>query len=187
MTKLKDLKIYIVSIDDEAVESLTEEFDGIKNVHIINEDIRDFYERKLDEIECLVSPANAYGYMTGGYDAALSDILGWDFQNKVQDYIKRHYFGEQPVGSSFIIDADIPGLRLIHTPTMQYPSPIEDDMVVYQCMRTTLMCAMRHDVGCIVLPVFGGAIGGVDGGTAARRMYEGYMQIKNRTGAKYSF
>lgn len=187
MNKLKDLKIYIVSTDSYAVDSLKEEFEGIKNVFIFNEDIRDFYDRKADEIDCLVSPANAYGIMDGGYDAALSDILGWEFQNKVQDYIKRHYFGEQPVATSFIIDTEIPGLKLIHTPTMQYPSPIEDDMVIYQCMRTTLMCALKHDVSCIVLPVFGGAVGDVDGDTCARRMLEGYLQIKNKIGPRYNF
>lgn len=187
MIKLKDLKIYIVSTDIEAVEALEEEFEGIKNVSIHHNDIRNFYEKKADQIDCLVSPANAFGYMTGGYDAALSDILGWEFQYKVQDYIKRHYYGEQPVGSSFIIDTDIPGLRLIHTPTMQYPQEIEDDMVIYQCMRTTLMCALRHDASCIVIPVFGAAIGGVSPDIAARRMLEGYLQIKNKSGAKYEF
>lgn len=121
MTKLKDLKIYIVTTDDEAIEALNEEFEGIKNVKIVQEDIIDFYDNKSNEIDCLVSPANSYGYMTGGYDAALSEILGWEFQFKVQEYIKRHYFGEQPVASSFIINTDIPGLKLIHTPTMQYP------------------------------------------------------------------
>jgi len=187
MIKLKDLKIYIVSTDYEAVSALKEEFTGIKNVHIYNMDIREFYEKKSNEIDCLVSPANSYGLMTGGYDAALSDILGWEFQGKVQDFIKKHYFGEQPVGSSFIINTDIYGLKLIHTPTMQYPSLIEDDFIVYQCMRTTLMCAMKHDVNCIVLPVFGGACGGVPGEIAAKRMYEGYIQIKNKTGSKYYF
>lgn len=187
MVRLKDLKIYIVSTDMDATDSLKEEFEGIKNVFVFNEDIRDFYDRKSYEIDCLVSPANSYGHMTGGYDAALSDILGWEFQYKVQDVIRRRYFGEQPVASSFIIDTDISGLRLIHTPTMQYPSPIEDDMIIYQCMRTTLICALKHDVSCIVIPVFGGAVGGVRGDVAARRMLEGYLQIKNRSGAKYEF
>ncbi len=187
MTKLKDLTIYIVTIDNEAYYALKEEFEGIKNVKIYNEDIRDFYERKQDEIDCLVSPANSYGVMTGGYDAALSDILGWEFQYKVQEIIKKRYFGEQPVASSFIMDTDISGLKFIHTPTMQYPSTIEDDMVVYQCMRTTLICALKHDITSIVIPVFGAAIGGVEAGRAARLMLEGYLQIKNRTGAKFNF
>ncbi len=187
MKELKDLKIYIVSIDDEAVEALKEEFEDESNVSIYNADIRDFYEEKSDEIDCLVSPANAFGIMTGGYDAALSDILGWGFQFKVQDFIKRHYYGEQPVASSFIMNTDLPGLKFIHTPTMQYPSPIEDEMIVYYCMRTTLICALRHDVNCIVIPVFGGAVGGIDGPTASRLMYEGYNQIKTKKGSKYMF
>ena len=187
MIKLKDLKIYIVSVDMDVTEALNESFSDIKNVFIYNEDIRDFYDKKSDEIDCLVSPANSYGYMTGGYDAALSDILGWEFQYKVQGYIKRHYFGEQPVASSFIIDTDIPGLRLIHTPTMRYPDTIEDDMIIYQCMRTTLMCALRHDVTCIVIPAFGASIGGVDPYVVADRMLDGYLQIKSKAGAKYEF
>jgi len=187
MNRLKDLKIYIVSMDSDVINALKEEFEGIKNVSICNSDIRKFYQRKSNEIDCLVSPANSYGYMTGGYDAALSDILGWDFQYKVQNYIKHHFYGEQPVATSFIINTDIPGLKLIHTPTMRYPSLIEDDMIIYQCMRTTLICALKHDVSCIVIPVFGAATGGVDPYDAARRMYEGYLQIKNKTGAKYEF
>ena len=171
----------------DATEALKEEFKGVKNVHVYNDDIRNFYERKSNEIDCLVSPANSYGFMTGGYDAALSDILGWEFQYKVQNYIKHHFFGEQPVATSFIIDTNYPGLKLIHTPTMQHPQLIEDDMVVYQCMRTTLMCALRHDVSCIVIPVFGVATGGVPAHVAAKRMFDGYLQIKNKLGAKYEF
>lgn len=46
---------------------------------------------------------------------------------------------------------------------------------------------MKHDVSCIVIPVFGASIGGVSLDVAARRMLEGYLQIKNRSGAKYDF
>lgn len=187
MIKLSQLKIYIVTIDEEVYEAFKDAFGDVKNVHIVNEDIRTFYDKKADEIDCLVSPGNAYGYMTGGYDAALLDILDYDFQFKVQEYIEKHYYGEQPVASSFIIDTDIAGLRLIHTPTMQYPSPIDDNFVVYQCMRTTLMCALKHDVNCIAIPAFGTSIGKVDGDNAANLMLEAYVQILHKMGAKYVF
>jgi len=186
MTKLKDLKIYIIDRNLRKVLELEEAFMGIDNIFPCYADITEFYPQHKDEIDCLVSPANAFGYMTGGYDAALSDILGWDSQYKVRKYIKDHYYGEQPVGSSFIIDTDIEGLKLIHTPTMQYPSIIKDYMVVYQCMRTTLMCALENDVKCIVIPVFGGACGGVPGDVAAKKMKEAYLQIKNRKGPDYN-
>ena len=40
MTKLKDMNIYIVTTDFEAVSALKEEFEDIKNVQIYNMDIR---------------------------------------------------------------------------------------------------------------------------------------------------
>jgi len=53
MTKLKDLKIYQVSLDVEATNTLEDEFEGIANVFIYNADIRYFYEEHSDEIDCL--------------------------------------------------------------------------------------------------------------------------------------
>ncbi len=187
MTKIEDLKIFIVTIDKYAIDRLREEFKDVENVSIYYGDIRNFYAVHSSDIDCLVSPANSFGYMTGSYDAALSDILGWNFQYKVRDYIKNNYYNEQPIGSSFIIDTDKPGIRLIHTPTMQYPSIIKDEMVVYTATRSTLICALQNDVKCIVLPVFGGAVGGVPSFLAASMMKKAYLQIKNRQGAEYDF
>ncbi len=186
MKDIDELKIYIVVRDAYSYQVFTEVFSDCENVSAFQKDIRRFCDEH-DEIECLVSPANAFGFMTGGYDAALSDILGWDFQKKVQKYIKDHFYGEQVVGTSFYIETDNLGVSLIHTPTMKYPSEIKDDMIVYYCMRSTLMCALENDVNTIVIPVFGGGCGGVEPDDAAKRMREGYMQIKNRTGANYNF
>lgn len=60
-------------------------------------------------------------------------------------------------------------------------------MIIYQCMRTTLMCALKYDVSCIVIPVFGSLTGGVDSYVAAKRMYDAYLQIKDKLGAEYEF
>ncbi len=145
------------------------------------------YGENQKEIDCLVSPANAFGRMTGGYDAVLSTILGWDFQKKVQKYIKDEFFGEQPVGTSFIIKTDLPNLSLIHTPTMRYPSIIKDDYMVYYCMRSTLLCALKNDIKTIVIPVFGGACGQVHPITAGERMRQAYDQILYKKGYEYEF
>ena len=187
MKDLKDLEIYIVDIDGYTCRKVKEQFCDIPNVKVIHKDIKRFYRENKDKIDCLVSPANAFGMMTGGFDAALSEILGWDFQYKVQDYIKEHFYGEQGVGTSFIIQTNIPKLSLIHTPTMQYPSKILDDMIVYYCMRSTLICALKNDIKSIVIPVFGGACGSVEPEIASNRLKEAYMQILNKIGAKYRF
>ena len=186
MKEIKDMNIYIVDRDVYSCQVFTDAFADYDNVSIHHADIRRFYEEH-SEIDCLVSPANAFGMMTGGFDAALSDILGWDFQKMVQKYIQERFYGEQGVGTSFYIETDNPGVGLIHTPTMQYPSIIKDDMIVYYCMRSTLICALEHDVNTIVIPVFGGACGCVEPEDAAKRMKEAYEQILTRAGAKYMF
>ena len=186
MKSITEMKMYIVSNDSCGCKAMKREFADVANVEVYHTDIRRFFSEH-SEIDCLVSPANAFGVMTGGYDAALSNILGWDFQKKVQEYIKQHFYGEQPVGTSFIIDTDIEGVRLIHTPSMQYPSIIKDDLVVYHCMRSTLMCALENDVKVLVLPIFGAACGGVDSAVAAKYMKDAYDQICLRRWAQYDF
>ncbi len=180
MVELKDMKIYIVEANSRFATIFRRAFSDVPQVHVRNETLGDFFAAHKDEVDCLVSPANAFGHMTGGYDAALSDILGWDFQARVQDYIKKHFYGEQVVGTSFYVETDFPRLGLIHTPTMRYPSIIRDDEVIYHCMRSTLMCALEHDVTCIVIPFFGGGCGMAIPEVAARRMKDAYMQIRHR-------
>lgn len=89
------------------------------------------------------------------------------------------------MASSFIIETDLPHLSLIHTPTMRYPSRIKDDMIVYYCMRSTLICALKNDIKCIVIPVFGGSCGGISGEVAGKRMREAYDQILGKVGPNY--
>jgi len=182
MKELKDLKIYIVEYQPEIARVFEKNFNDVPNVSVVCSGLEEFYDEHQNEIDCLVSPANAYGIMTGGFDAAISDILGWGFQGKVQQYIKDNFYGEQPVASSFLIKTDIPELSLIHTPTMRYPSVIKDDLIVYYSMRSTLICALENNVSCIVIPVFGGLCGGVPAEVAAIRMKEAYNQILNKKG-----
>lgn len=179
VTNIKDLQIYIVDIDPMMCQAMQNKFRNVSTVQVVQSDIKAFFEKNRNAIDCLVSPANAYGYMSGGYDARLSDILGWDFQEKVQNYIKDNCFGEQGVGTSFIIKTNLSNLYLIHTPTMQRPNIIKDDMIVYYCMRSTLMCAMQNNIKSIVIPVFGGSCGGLTPEIASTRMFDAYRQIAN--------
>ena len=128
------------------------------------------------DIECIVSPANSYGIMNGGYDAAISNYLGWDFQIIVQQYIKDKYYGEQPVGTSFIVDAPN-NEKLIHTPTMLLPERIIDNRVVYHSMRSTLICALQNNVKSILIPLFGAGTGRVPIDVVCKHMFTAYTQI----------
>ena len=131
------------------------------------------------KVDCVVSPANSYGLMDGGFDLAISEYFGWELQKHVQEYILKNFRGEQPIATSFIIDTGKDGIRLIHTPTMRIPFSVKDPMIVYQCMRTTLLTALENNIETIVIPAFCGEWGNVSPKVIGRLMYEAYKQVMN--------
>lgn len=170
-------KIYLLERDPRKCKFLELYFDSAPEVEIVCDNFQHFM--KTRQVQCAVSPANAFGLMDGGYDLAITEWFGDQLQKRVQQYIIDHFYGEQPVGTSFLIDAGREGQSLIHTPTMRTPQRILDARSIYQCMRTTLMCAAEHSIESIVLPMFGGSTGGVRPQLAADMMWRAYRQLKN--------
>jgi O-acetyl-ADP-ribose deacetylase (regulator of RNase III) len=148
------------------------------DVEFACDDLEDFLNKT--QVECIVSPANAFGLMDGGYDYYITHYFGNQLQERVQNYIIKNFYGEQPLGTSFIISANDKGQKLIHTPTMQVPKEIKDPFIVYQCMRSTLICAKKNKVKSIVIPMFGGGIGGVHPQIIAEMMRKAYDQVQNK-------
>lgn len=73
------------------------------SVEFIHDNFINFMEKHDRCIDAVVSPANAYGLMDGGYDAAITEYFGRDLQLSIQNKIIEEYFGEQPVGTSISI------------------------------------------------------------------------------------
>ena len=170
------LKVYLLDINHDITGALHREFDKYSDVEIINDDFAHFMNTHKD-IECIVSPANSFGCMDGGYDLAITDYFGLEVEFEVQDYIKKYLFGEQPVGSSIMVDIPNTNKKLIHTPTMRLPSPIVDETLIYHCMRSTLITAINGKIKSIVIPAFGGATGKLKPDVIAKNMRQGYEQI----------
>ena len=170
------MKIYIIEKLRQRMEYIKLYFMGT-DVEFVEENFHDFMAKS--DVECIVSPANSFGLMDGGYDFAITDWFGGQLQEDVQKYIMENYFGEQPVGTSFIIPIGDTGKTLIHTPSMQTPRALLDPFVVYQCMRSTLMCAYQNGVKSILIPLFGGGCGEVAPQVIARLMRKAYDQIHN--------
>ena len=171
------MDIYLIERDPWKFKCLELYFKNLDNVHTVNADFRDFI--KETQVECVVSPANSFGLMDGGYDRALTEWYGEQLQERVQQYIITYFYGEQPVGTSFIIDTNKDGQKLIHTPTMRVPQTITDPCVVYQCMRTTLITATENNVKSILIPMFGGRTGGVKPDVIAKMMRFGLDQLQS--------
>lgn len=170
------MKIYLIEADWNKCKYLQLYFTG-EDVTVVHMAFEDFM--KTHTIQCVVSPANSFGLMDGGYDEALTAWYGHQLEQRVQQYILDRYYGEQPVGTSFLIDAGKDNQVLIHTPTMRTPQEIVDPRIIYQCMRTTLMEAQRHSIDSILIPMFGGATGNVKPQTVAKFMWQAYHQIQN--------
>ncbi len=169
------MKIYFLDSHKKKLTFLQLYFRNEPNVEFICDDFCHFMQ--THSIECVVSPANAFGLMDGGYDYAITEWYGDQLQSRVQQYIVEHFYGEQPVGTSFLIDAGKDNQTLIHTPTMRTPQSILDARVIYQCMRTTLMTAIDHNINSIVIPMFGSGVGNVRPQLVADMMWRGYQQI----------
>ena len=171
------MKIYLLDRNFNMIREWEKYFYDVPNVEIVYDDFENFM--KTHKVDCVVSPANSFGLMDGGYDLAISKWFGEGLMESVQSYIINNYYGEQPVATSFTLDSTVEGVKLIHTPTMREPDEIKEPLVVYQCMRTTLIEAIKNNIQEIVIPSFGGGTGCLKHEIIAKMMYQGYMQVMN--------
>lgn len=184
------MKIYLLDINKNMTDAWKQDFNEIESVEIVNDSFENFMTIHPD-VEAIVSPANSFGLMDGGYDKAIIDYFGIELMRDVQEAIIWNWYGEQPVGTSmsvYIRDRFRPcgkydiarNTILIHTPTMRTPEKIIDSRIIYQCMRTTLIEALSEQINSIVIPAFGGCTGGVPCDTISKMMYLAYQQVCNK-------
>lgn len=121
--------IYLLDNNPDMVAEWKRAFKNVSDVKVVCDDFANFMDE--NNVECVVSPANSYGFMDGGYDLAITQYFGDELMEKVQRLILKKFYGEQPVGSSLICRIPLTDKYLIHTPTMRVPSVIKDPMVVY--------------------------------------------------------
>ncbi len=166
--------LYLLDRSVSMVAAWSEAFGGASGVIPVRDDFARFMGSH-PEIDCVVSPANSYGIMDGGYDRAITDYFGEGLMHAVQHKIIDEWLGEQPVGTSISIEHD--KITLIHTPAMRVPSTIVDPVVVYHAMRSTLIEAMRKGIKMMVVPAFGAGCGLLPFDTVAELMAAAYRQV----------
>ena len=181
------LKIHLIDIRESMCKHWESAFNEAKavgyheNVFIHNCDFATFMSAH-PEVDGIVSPANSYGLMDGGYDKAISDWFGEKAVDAVQEAIMKNYFGEQPVGSSLAVCIAGSGQYILHTPTMRVPSIIEDPELVYHCTRSCIIEALKTELDSIVIPAFGGCCGKVQDAVIADYMERALYSFENLPG-----
>lgn len=135
----------------------------------------------LPDFDCMVSAANSFGLMDGGVDLAIVRYFGVQLMERVQARILDEYLGEQPVGTSFIIETNHPAHPFVaHTPTMRVPMSISTTDNVYAAMWAMLLAVRRHNrtssatIRTVACPGLGTATGRVPPREAARQMALAY-------------
>lgn len=151
-------------------------FKNEQNVKIVCADFR-----AVPEFDCIVSPANSFGIMDGGFDLALINYFGLELMKLVQAKIKNEYAGEQPVGTCLIVETgNKKHPYLAHTPTMRVPRIIREYDTVYNAMRAMLLAVKKHkDIKTVLCTGLGTATGNVPFNIAAKQMYLAYENIVN--------
>lgn len=168
------MEIILFDIDDKMTECWRKAFKDLDNVHIENMEFSELMDSEKYSIDMIVSAANSFGIMDGALDLAYRNYFGLNLQKEVQKKIYALFLGEQPVGSSMIVDMpDCEGVKLCHTPTMRIPQPV-DPRIVYTAMRSTLVAAHKEKAKVILIPAFAHLTGRVRADIVSKLMRRAY-------------
>lgn len=171
--------LWLVHPEEEMCVAFRERFAGLPNVRVLRCQFED-----LEPHDCFVTAGNAFGIMSAGIDAAVIRRFGDRLMRRVQHHILDRYFGEQPVGTAFVVPTDDPTLPfLCHAPTMRVPGNIEGTDKVHAATWAALLEIQAHNqsgarrVEVVAFPAMGTGFGRVPFSEAARQMAVAYRHF----------
>ena len=171
--------LWLVHPDEAMAAAFRERFAGLPNVRVVQGRFED-----LEPHDCFVTAGNAFGIMTAGIDAAVIRRFAEGLMGRVQHRIMDEFFGEQPVGTAFILPTDDAALPfLCHAPTMRVPGSIDGTDKVYAATWAALLAVVAHNrtnpqrIEVVALPAMGTGFGGVPFSEAARQMAAAYRHL----------
>eukprot|EP01052_Picozoa_sp_SAG31_P033574 SAG31_NODE_3814_length_3859_cov_5.598936_4_plen_227_part_00 len=185
-------KLVLATEDSAASRALLQFFGAVERVHVVCGSIFDQDGR----VDAFVSPANTYGNMDGGIDAAYAKYFGWSpgrpyhSANPVQLAIdatrgSRPCGAELPIGSALVVEVQgsnncaIKSVRyLVASPTMRVPGAIAlRSRTVYKAARAAFEAWRGHQpmISSLAMPMFGTGWGRVPYTVAAAQMWEAFV------------
>jgi O-acetyl-ADP-ribose deacetylase (regulator of RNase III) len=110
--------------------------------------------------DAVVTPANSFGFMDGGMDAAVIARFGESIANLVRTRIATYPFGEVLVGQAFMVPTGDPKIpNVIFAPTVRAPKPITHPADVLLAARAAVKLAVDAGLSKIVMPCMGAGSG----------------------------
>ena len=78
---MPELQLILVDLPPQLIRAWKKHFKGLPNVVIR----RQMFQAVKEPWDCMVSPANSFGLMDGGIDAAITKYFGVQLMNRVQE------------------------------------------------------------------------------------------------------
>jgi O-acetyl-ADP-ribose deacetylase (regulator of RNase III) len=173
-------EIWLVHPEEAMCAAFRRRFEGLPKVRVIQGRFED-----LQPHDCFVTAGNAFGLMTAGIDAAVVSYFGEEIMRRVQQRILDQFFGEQPVGTAFLVPTGHSSIPfLAHAPTMRVPGSIEGTDKVYAATWSALLAVHAHNltdehkIEVVAFPAMGTGFGGMPFGEAARQMAAAYRHYR---------
>ncbi len=140
---MDDRKLILVDPNPPICAAWRAQFEGLPAVEVVEGRFEE-----LPQFDCMVSAGNSFGLMDGGVDAAITRFFGEQLMRRVQERILEEYLGEQPVGTSLIVETgNSKHPYLARTPTLRVPMAIARTDNVYYAMWAMLLAVPNFQPG----------------------------------------
>ncbi len=175
MTVDSTMRIFLVYRDEALGKAWRSHFHDRPDVQIVQDNIT------MLTCDAVVSPANSFGFMDGGLDAALTERFGCGLQADLQEQIQQLPERELLVGKAIVVpthDARIPWL--IAAPTMRVPMSfgIATSINAYLAMKAILIVAQKHSfIQTVAIPGLCTNVGRMSPPIASKQMFLAYDEI----------
>lgn len=110
---MNNVHLVLVDLNENLVGAWRQMFRHAPDIDIVHGSIFD------QDVDAIVCPTNARGYMNGGLDAQVKHHLGARIESRLQEHIAGHYEGIMPVGhAACLTTGEAQPAYLISTVTM---------------------------------------------------------------------
>jgi O-acetyl-ADP-ribose deacetylase (regulator of RNase III) len=174
--------IFLRTTNPKLANAWNEVFESVETIQVAR---GDYFEQPAD---AMVSPANSFGIMDGGLDAAILEHLGANLQGRVQDLIRGQWHGEMPVGTAAVVATDnLTWPYLVVAPTMRVPENVSLTLNAYLAFRAILLAVKQFNevagakqIDSLLVSGLATGVGAMEPRRCAAQMRVAYRYLSDR-------
>ena len=168
------MKIQLIDRNEEMCQEWRTHFKDCEDVIVHH---GDFFSLESD---CVVSPANSFGFMDGGLDYVISEMLGWQVQTRLQIILNEKYNGELLVGQAELVETGNEKVPYcISAPTMRIPKLLVGNVNVYLAAKAIfrVLVENKDKIKSVTISGLGTGVGKVPFSVCAKQMKQAYDDV----------